>query len=267
MTKFISLHSYKGGTGKTMISVNLALELAKDNKVLLIESDFWMPCFNHIFTTQKPNFFYNDFYNSQKDNFDFEKCITASGKKNLGVIYASPGYDPNDKVFSMDYKFHIEKLKNLIKIINFYKERYDYIIFDTAPGRNFPALTNLIMSDYFFVIVRPNLYAVKGTKNMIEDIYTKTKPSSQFRSFIIFNQVPVPESKDMKEKINEWIISLPPTIEKYLVIPYDIETAVDTTLRKIFFSQGVIHEKIKEIKDYINENLTKKKKSTRNILS
>ena len=87
MTKFISLHSYKGGTGKTMISVNLSLELAKEHKVLLIESDFWMPCFNHIFTYQKPKNYYNDFYNIEK--IEFENFITSSGKRNLDVIYAS----------------------------------------------------------------------------------------------------------------------------------------------------------------------------------
>ncbi|MCW8961652.1 MAG: AAA family ATPase, partial [Ignavibacteriaceae bacterium] len=73
-----------------------------------------------------------------------------------------------------------------MKILNVYKDTYDYIIFDTAPGRNFPALTNLIISDYFFIIVRPNLYAVLGTKNMIEETYSKTKPSSQFHSVVIF---------------------------------------------------------------------------------
>lgn len=255
MTKFISLHSYKGGTGKTMISVNLSLDLSKEQKVLLIESDFWMPCFSHIFTAQKPQNYYNDFYNLEE--IGFEKYITSTGKKNLDVIYASPEYDPKDKVFSMDYKFHIEKLKKLMKTLNTYKDTYDYIIFDTAPGRNFPALTNLLISEYFFIIVRPNLYSVLGTKNMIEETYTKTKPSSQFHSVVIFNQVPDPESKEMTEKLEEWSEALPKTIEKYLTIPYDMEMAVETTLGKFFFTEGILNEKVLEMKEYLNKTTTK----------
>ncbi len=51
-----------------------------------------------------------------------------------------------------------------MKILKRSVDRSDYVLFDTAPGRNFPALINLIISDYFFIIVLPNLYSVLGLR-------------------------------------------------------------------------------------------------------
>ena len=87
---------------------------------------------------------------------------------------------------------------------------------------------------------------------MIEETYSKTKPSSQFRSIVIFNQVPDPKSKEMTEKLVEWSDSLPKTIEKYITIPYDLEMAVETSLGKFFFSEGILNEKVQEMKEYLN---------------
>jgi MinD-like ATPase involved in chromosome partitioning or flagellar assembly len=43
----ILVHSYKGGAGKTIVSVNLANQLKEvyNKKILLIEIDFKMPSF------------------------------------------------------------------------------------------------------------------------------------------------------------------------------------------------------------------------------
>jgi MinD-like ATPase involved in chromosome partitioning or flagellar assembly len=46
----ITVHSYKGGTGKTLFSVNLAISLAKrGRKVCLLDLDFRAPSLNAIF--------------------------------------------------------------------------------------------------------------------------------------------------------------------------------------------------------------------------
>ena len=44
MSKIIAVHSYKGGTGKTLLSVNLAATFAKlGKKVALFDLDFRAP--------------------------------------------------------------------------------------------------------------------------------------------------------------------------------------------------------------------------------
>ena len=49
--KIILTHSYKGGSGKTLFSINVANVLAShfEKRVLLIEADFSMAAFQSIF--------------------------------------------------------------------------------------------------------------------------------------------------------------------------------------------------------------------------
>ena len=58
--KKILVHSFKGGTGKTTVAVNLASILSHNHKVLLIENDFRMLSFFNIFK-HEPKYYFNDY--------------------------------------------------------------------------------------------------------------------------------------------------------------------------------------------------------------
>ena len=54
MGKIIAVHSYKGGTGKTSLSVNLAATYARrGKKVCLMDLDFRAPSLHALFKDQK----------------------------------------------------------------------------------------------------------------------------------------------------------------------------------------------------------------------
>ena len=64
MKKIIAIHSYKGGTGKTSLSVNLAASLAKrGRKVAILDLDFRAPSLFSILKMEKSNVWLNDYLN------------------------------------------------------------------------------------------------------------------------------------------------------------------------------------------------------------
>jgi septum site-determining protein MinD len=65
MSKIIAVHSYKGGTGKTLFSVNLAATFAKaGKKVCVFDLDFRAPSLFAILKTPNADFWLNDYLNN-----------------------------------------------------------------------------------------------------------------------------------------------------------------------------------------------------------
>ena len=68
MTKIIAVHSYKGGTGKTSMSVNLAATFVKmGKKVCIFDLDFRAPSLFAILKTQDVENWFNDYLNNTCD--------------------------------------------------------------------------------------------------------------------------------------------------------------------------------------------------------
>ena len=64
MGKIIALHSYKGGTGKTLLSVNLAAtNVRKGKNVCLLDLDFRAPSLHAVFKASNSEYWLNDYLN------------------------------------------------------------------------------------------------------------------------------------------------------------------------------------------------------------
>ncbi len=69
MSKIIAVHSYKGGTGKTLLSVNLAATFAKDGKkVCIFDLDFRAPSLFAILKAENSEVWFNDYLNNTLRN-------------------------------------------------------------------------------------------------------------------------------------------------------------------------------------------------------
>ena len=68
MGKIIAVHSYKGGTGKTLLSVNLAATFAKQGKkVGIFDLDFRAPSLFAILKAENSEVWFNDYLNNTSD--------------------------------------------------------------------------------------------------------------------------------------------------------------------------------------------------------
>lgn len=253
--EIVCIHSYKGGAGKTTIALNLATQLTSihGKKVLLIESDFKMPSFEGIFDFKPPHY-YNEYFVTEK-NLSLQDCIRKHPSiKNLDLIFANPTFNPEEKIHLWDkryHAFHLRRLQSsLLELKN--KNIYDYVIFDTPPGLSYIAINNIALSNYGIVVVRPNSQAIKGTFNMLEQLYLKTKSTDQINLFIVFNQIPrVPMTKEL----NDWaqkFISL--RIKEAGRIPCSCQGTYDMAIGKhIFESDHEINSYMKPLVSYLKK--------------
>ena len=90
MGKIVAVHSYKGGTGKTLLSVNLAATFAKHGKkVCLFDLDFRAPSLFAILKVENSECWLNDYLNG---NCSIDKVLLdlSSRVQGNGNFYAAP---------------------------------------------------------------------------------------------------------------------------------------------------------------------------------
>ena len=122
--KVVFVTSTVKGEGKTFVSVNLALTIASPSKkTIIIGSDIRNPQLQRYNTARKGLTGLTEYLNDE--NVKLEEIVHPSSfNKNLDVIYSgSIPPNPTDLLSNGKYEVLIETLK----------EKYDYIILDTAP--------------------------------------------------------------------------------------------------------------------------------------
>lgn len=122
--KVVFVTSTVKGEGKTFVSVNLALTIASPSKkTIIIGSDIRNPQLQKYNPSRKGLIGLTEYLNDE--NVKLEEIVHPSSfNKNLDVIYSgSIPPNPTDLLSNGKYEVLIETLK----------EKYDYIILDTAP--------------------------------------------------------------------------------------------------------------------------------------
>jgi capsular exopolysaccharide synthesis family protein len=132
--------------GKTLVSINLGTALANSGKsVLLIDCDLRKSSVHKKLGITRSNLGDNNLYNALKNHDDLNKCIIRmqSGLAVLPFINP-PGVFKN--IFESS-AFH--------KAITLLAQRYDYILFDTAPASKVTDTINLVSCvDGIILVIR-----------------------------------------------------------------------------------------------------------------
>ncbi len=169
----VAVHSYKGGTGKTLISANLAVLLSKmGRKVCLLDYDFRGPSL-HILLKTKPKRWLNDYL---KGNCTIDEVFTEFPLKGtnggLSASYADPSPEAMRFMMTKDRKWESKALRRILaakrKLLQ--EDKVDYMIFDTSPGMYYSSVNAVAASDVVALVMKYDDFDIEGTKLLIEGI-------------------------------------------------------------------------------------------------
>ena len=187
----LTFHSYKGGTGKTLLSVNSAAILANSGKrVCLLDLDFSAPSLHAIFKAVKTEYWMNDYLNRA---CEISKVLKNCGsdyvaKGRLFVGLANPSSEAIRDMSSKDRRWEMEALGRLLSLKDSLLEglNFDYIIFDTSPGLQYSSINAVVSADAVFVVTTLDRSDMEGTQRMTQDLYRIFDRKTE----VILNKVP-----------------------------------------------------------------------------
>jgi septum site-determining protein MinD len=176
MGKIVAFHSYKGGTGKTLLSVNLAAIYAKRGKsVCLFDLDFRAPSLHATFATDAPECWLNEYLNGTCDIkrtlIDLSQQHGNGGKFYAGL--ANPTTEAIRDMSAKDRKWEMRALGRLLSLKNSLLNdmHLDYLIFDTSPGLQYSSINAIVSADVVLVVTSLDTSDIKGTQRMTHELY------------------------------------------------------------------------------------------------
>jgi MinD-like ATPase involved in chromosome partitioning or flagellar assembly len=176
MGKIIAVHSYKGGTGKTSLSVNLAATYARmGKKVCIMDLDFRAPSLHAIFKKQNLNYWLNDYLNGvceiNKVLVDETKEHGNGGK--LFVALANPSTEAIRDMTAKDRKWEMKALGRLLSLRSSLLNDMglDYLICDTSPGLQYSSINAIVTADVVLVVTSLDASDINGSQRMTSELY------------------------------------------------------------------------------------------------
>jgi MinD-like ATPase involved in chromosome partitioning or flagellar assembly len=176
MNQIIAVHSYKGGTGKTLLSVNLAATFVKQGKkVAIFDLDFRAPSLFAILKAESSEAWFNDYLNNTSDIskslVDLSDRVPGEGKLYAGL--ANPATEAIRDMSAKDRKWEMRALGRLLSLREslLKEQKFDYLIFDTSPGLQYSSINAIVAADFVVVATTGDRSDVDGTKRMLAELY------------------------------------------------------------------------------------------------
>lgn len=177
MAKIISTHSFRGGTGKSNTTANLATLLARGgHRVGVIDTDIQSPGIHVVFQFDQSRAKYslNDYLwkrcRIEDAAYDItEQCIGTAApeeeRPRLFLIPSSLNSGEIARILSEGYDVGLlnDGIQELVRRL-----KLDFLLIDTHPGVNEETLLSIAVSDMLILILRPDSQDFQGTGVTVE---------------------------------------------------------------------------------------------------
>ncbi|KGF73752.1 CDP-3,6-dideoxy-D-glycero-L-glycero-4-hexulose-4-reductase [Neosynechococcus sphagnicola sy1] len=167
MSQIISIHSFRGGTGKSNMTANLAVTIASQgHRVGIVDTDIQSPGIHVIFG------FEEDMMKLALNDYLWGRCAIEEAAYNVsnilpdasqGQIYLIPSSIKAGEIArvlreGLDVGLLNDGFRELVQQLNL-----DYLFIDTHPGLNEETLLSIAISDALVIILRPDRQDFQGT--------------------------------------------------------------------------------------------------------
>ena len=202
MPKIVSVHSYRGGTGKSNTTANLAALLAAQGlKVGLVDTDIQSPGIHILFGLQEGDipFTLNDYLWGKCEIKQAALDVTPRLESPVsGQVFLVPSsIKAGDIARILREGYDVDRLKDgFRKLIAGLK--LDLLLIDTHPGLNEETLLSIALSNALIIILRPDQQDYQGTKVTVAVARKLGVP----QMWLLVNRVPTKFSlDDVKERV------------------------------------------------------------------
>jgi MinD-like ATPase involved in chromosome partitioning or flagellar assembly len=181
VSKIISVHSFRGGTGKSNTTANLAAIYASQKmRVGVIDTDINSPGIHVLFGLQEDDMKYslNDYLwgkcEIERAAHDVTENLNSRSQGGAGAV------PPGGKVYLIPSSIKVGEIARILRegydvgLLNdgfqsLVKElKLDVLLIDTHPGLNEETLLSVAISDALAIIMRPDQQDFQGTGVTVE---------------------------------------------------------------------------------------------------
>ena len=206
MTTVVSIHSFRGGTGKSNTTSNVAANLAAaGHRVGIVDTDIQSPGVHVLFGYDEDldntlnDFLWGKIPIAEAAHEVTDRVSASTSVADGGALYLVPSsMKPGDIARVLREGYDVGTLNDGFRDLA-REMQLDYLLIDTHPGLNEETLLSITISDVLLLILRPDRQDFQGTAVTV-DVARKLEVPALY---LIVNKVPRNvDAEDLREQMN-----------------------------------------------------------------